>query len=139
MIVTFTNTLISGSASVTSGVGSVAAPPTLSGHTMAIDLTGVADRQTIAVSLSNITDSLGESMPDSTLIMGLLPGDTNGDSFVNSGDAQQTRNRSGQLVDMVNFRSDLNADGSINSGDSFRVRARSGDFLPGLPKNRSNR
>ena len=62
--------------------------------------------------------------------MGVLVGDTNGDSFVNSGDALQTRNRSGQATDATNFRSDVNADGFVNSGDTTLVRTRAGTFLP---------
>ena len=62
--------------------------------------------------------------------LGVLVGDTNGDGFVNAGDALQTRNRSGQATDATNFRSDVNADGFVNSGDTTAVRARSGTFLP---------
>ena len=61
--------------------------------------------------------------------MGVLVGDTNGDGFVNLGDALQTRNRSGQVTDATNFRSDVNADGFVNSGDTTAVRARSGMSL----------
>ena len=60
----------------------------------------------------------------------LLIGDTNGDRFVNSGDALQTRNRSGQVTDETNFRSDVNVDGLVNSGDTTVVRSRSGTALP---------
>ncbi|MDQ6624227.1 MAG: hypothetical protein M3Y86_12195 [Verrucomicrobiota bacterium] len=45
-----------------------------------------------------------------------LIGDTNSDAATNSGDALQTRNRSGQPVVASNYRSDVNADGQINSG-----------------------
>ncbi len=62
--------------------------------------------------------------------MGLLVGDTNGDGFVNTGDALQTRNRSGQATDATNFRSDVNTDGVVNSGDTTAVRSRSGTALP---------
>ncbi len=62
--------------------------------------------------------------------MSVLVGDTNGDRIVNSGDALQTRNRSGQATDTTNFRSDVNTDGFVNSGDSTVVRSRSGTFLP---------
>ena len=57
-------------------------------------------------------------------------GDTNGDGVVNTGDALQTRNRSGQTTDATNFRSDVNVDGLVNSGDSIIVRSRSGTSLP---------
>ena len=59
--------------------------------------------------------------------MGVLVGDTNGDRFVNAGDALQTRNRSGQATDATNFRSDVNTDGFVNSGDTLIVRANSGE------------
>jgi len=54
-------------------------------------------------------------------------GDTNADGAVNSGDSTQTRNRSGQSTDAINFRSDVNTDGAVNSGDSFLVRSQSGN------------
>ncbi len=62
--------------------------------------------------------------------MGVLLGDTNGDGFVNAGDAVQTRSRAGQGTNATNFRSDVNADGFVNSGDTTVVRARSGTALP---------
>jgi hypothetical protein len=62
--------------------------------------------------------------------MGVLLGDSNGDGFVNSGDAVQTRGRSGQAAGATNFRSDVNADGFINSGDTLSVRSRSGTSIP---------
>jgi hypothetical protein len=58
--------------------------------------------------------------------MDVLLGDSNGDLSVNSADAQQTRNRSGQLVDTTNFRSDVNVDGVVNSADATVVRRQSG-------------
>ncbi len=58
LVVTFSNTMVSGNASVTAGAGSVAGSPTFSGHTMTINLTGVTDAQTLTVSLTNLTDSL---------------------------------------------------------------------------------
>jgi hypothetical protein len=62
--------------------------------------------------------------------MGLLIGDVNGDGSVNSGDALQTRNRSGQATDGTNFRSDVNADGVVNGGDTAIIRSHSGEFVP---------
>jgi hypothetical protein len=61
--------------------------------------------------------------------MGVLIGDANQSGSVQSGDAQLTRNRSGQTADATNFRSDFNADGSINAGDATIARTRSGNSL----------
>ena len=76
----------------------------------------------------NVSD--GTNTGDLGVEMRVLVGDTNGDGFVNSGDALQTRNRSGQTTDATNFRFDVNTDGSINSGDVTVVRANSGTSLP---------
>ena len=78
-----------------------------------IPLTNVANAQTINVTLNNVNGSTNVVIP-----MSLLVGDTNADAVVNAGDAQQTRNRSGQTTDATNFRSDVNTDGFINSGDT---------------------
>jgi len=108
------------------GTGSVSAV-NVNGSTVTIDLTGVGNAQTITVTLLNVND--GTNTANVAIPMGVLLGDTNADRTVNSGDAQETRNRSGQLVDSTNFRSDVNADGTVNSGDAFLVRSKSGTGL----------
>jgi hypothetical protein len=118
-------------AAVTSGIGTIGSggvsngAVTIAGNMVTIPLTNVANAQTINVTLNNVNGSTNLTIP-----MGLLIGDVNGDGFVNSGDAQQTRNRSGQPMDATNFRSDVNIDGVINSGDTLIVRSRSGTFIP---------
>ena len=54
--------------------------------------------------------------------MGLLVGDSTGNGFVNAGDALQTRNRSGQVTDATNFRSDVNTVGFVNNRDTTVAR-----------------
>jgi ABC-type multidrug transport system ATPase subunit len=96
--------------------------------TVIVNLTGVTNAQRITVTLLGVSD--GTSMGDLGVQIGMLVGDSNGDGFVNSGDFLQTRNRSGQVTDDTNFRSDVNVDGFINSGDTFIVRSCLGTFLP---------
>ena len=67
LVVTFSNTMVSGNASVTAGAGSVAGSPTFSGHTMTINLTGVTDAQTLTVSLTNLTDAFSQVLPSVAL------------------------------------------------------------------------
>lgn len=88
-----------------------------------VDLTGVTNKQTIEITLP------GAGNTSVSVLMAVLLGDTNADRAVNSGDAQQTRNRSGQSTSQTNFRSDVNTDGAINSGDAFIVRGNSGNAL----------
>ncbi|MEP6699273.1 MAG: LamG-like jellyroll fold domain-containing protein [Verrucomicrobiota bacterium] len=130
LVFTFSNSLVSGSASVTGGTGSVSGSPTFAGNTMSVNLTGVTNAQTTTVTLSSVTDAFGQVSSSSSVSAGFLLGDTNGDRFVNAGDALQTRNRSGQVTNGTNVRSDVNLDGSVNSGDSIIVRSQSGTSLP---------
>ena len=139
LVVTFSNTMVSGNASVTAGAGSVAGSPTFSGHTMTINLTGVTDAQTLTVSLTNLTDAFSQVLPSVALGASFLVGDTNGDRIVNAGDALQTRNRSGQATDATNFRSDVNTDGFVNSGDTTVVRVALGDVPSVIPARRKRR
>jgi hypothetical protein len=111
--------------SVTTGTGS--ATFSVAGAVVTVNLTGVTNAQTITVSLDASDDV---NTGNVVIPMRMLLGDTNGDRFVNAGDALQTRNRSGQTPDATNFRSDLNTDGLVNSGDAFIVRAHSGGFVP---------
>ena len=131
LVFRFDNAIASvGGASVTSGTGSVSGHgPGADPRDYIVTLSGVTNAQTITVTLQDVTDALGNNNPSVSGSMGVLVGDSNGDRAVNSGDAQQVRNRSGQVADATNFRSDVNADGTINSGDAFITRRNSGTGL----------
>src|SRR6478735_7061054 len=64
IVITFSNPIASGNAAVISGVGSVAGSPTVSGNTITVNLTGVANAQMITVRLSNVTDSFSQVLPN---------------------------------------------------------------------------
>jgi hypothetical protein len=129
-VITFTNQTVSGNASVTSGTGSVAGSPSFSGNTMTVNLTGVADIQTLTVTLSDVTDNAAQVLPDTPVSAKMLVGDTNGNSTVNAGDVGQTKGQAGSTVGVGNFRTDTNVSGSINAGDVSQVKANSGHVVP---------
>jgi hypothetical protein len=129
-VFTFNNSLVSGSAAVTSGVGTVSGSPVISGNTMTVNLTGVADVQRLTVTLQSVTDTSAEVMPDTGVNVNFLAGDTNGNKTVNAADVAQTKGQLGQVVTSSNFRNDVNANGSINSGDSALVKGRLGNSVP---------
>jgi hypothetical protein len=128
VIVTFANTVTVGGVTVTSSNGLATATRSVSGAVVTVDLATVANAQNLVITLTNTND--GTITGDVPVAMGVLLGDTNGDRFVNAGDALQTRNRSGQAADASNFRSDVNVDGFVNSGDTTVVRSQSGTTLP---------
>ena len=128
--IAFARELASGAVMVTSGTARIVDPPTISGDAMSLNLAGVGDAQAVTLTFVELIDASGRPMPDTTLRIGFLLGDSNRDSLVNAADVMQVRNRSGKAVNITNFSSDVNADGSINGADSLIVRAASGRSAP---------
>ncbi|MFZ3374655.1 MAG: hypothetical protein WA183_03795, partial [Chthoniobacterales bacterium] len=116
-VFTFTNNVVSGNASVTSGVGNVSGSPTFSGNTMTVNLTGVSDVQQITVTLSNVADCFGSILPNTPVSAGMLMGDTTASRVVNASDVAQVKGQIGVPVSASNFREDLTVNGSINASD----------------------
>ncbi len=128
VVVTFASPVTLSSASVTSRDGAASAVATATGPVVSVSLANVADAQTLSITLNNVND--GTNFGAVVIPMAVLLGDVSGDGAVNTADALQTRNRSGQTLDAGNFRADVTVDGLINSADAAGVRARSGTSLP---------
>ena len=130
LVFTFSNNLASGNASVTSGTGSVAGTPAISGNTMTVNLTGVTNAQTLSVTLNGLKDQFLQDLPDTTVNMSVLIGDVTDNEAVNASDVSATKAQSGAPVSNANFRSDVNANGDINASDVSLVKSHSGEALP---------
>lgn len=130
LVFTFTNNVVSGNATVQSGVGTISGSPVFSGHTMTLNLTNVANAQNLTIRLSNVTDEFSQVLPDSLLFTKFLIGDINGNASVNATDVAQTKSRIGQTVGSTNFKSDVNTNGVINATDVALVKSNSGTGVP---------
>ncbi len=130
LVFTFSNTVVSGNATVTTGIGSVAGSPVFVDNTMTVNLTDVADVQKITVTLSNVTDSFSQILPDKAVDINMLIGDTSGDKTVNASDIAQTKAQAGTSVNMTNFREDVTLNGAISASDVVLVKSRSGNAIP---------
>jgi hypothetical protein len=130
LVFTFNNTLTSGNAAVTSGVGTVSGSPVISGNTMTVNLTGVTDQQRITVTLQSVTDSTAQVMPDTAVNINMLIADTNGNKTVNASDIAQTKGQVGLAVTASNFRNDVNVTGTLSSADVSLVKASNGHGVP---------
>src|SRR5207244_7006016 len=84
-------------------------------HQYVVNLTGVANAQTLTVNLSNVADSSGNFSGMVSTSLGVLIGDTNGNRVVNSSDIAQTQSQAGQNVNSINFREDVTGNVLINS------------------------
>jgi len=62
--------------------------------------------------------------------MGVLVGDVNGNALVNAADVSLTKSQVGMPVSGSNFREDVNANGLINSVDVALVKSNVGTGLP---------
>jgi uncharacterized delta-60 repeat protein len=129
LVFAFNNNVVSGNATLTAGSGT-AGTPTFSGNTMIVNLTGVTDVQRITVTLSGVTDTFGQVLPETGVSVNMLIGDINGNRTVNATDIGAVKTQSGAPVTGANFRADVAANGVINATDIGLVKSRSGQFLP---------
>ena len=127
---TFDNTVVSGGATVVAGSGSVDATPVFDDQTMIVELAAVANAQTLTIRLHNVVDRFSQVLPDTTLSVSFLLGDTNGNGVVNASDVTQTKAQAGHTITSSNFREDVNGNGVINASDVSLVKSKSGTALP---------
>jgi hypothetical protein len=128
VVVTFPSALTSvANATVSSGSGSVSTF-VVSGNTVIVNLTGVGNAQTIAITLNGVND--GTNVGDVVIPMGMLLGDVNASRRVDSSDVSSVRQQTLQTVTISNFRNDLNASGRIDAADVSVARQQSLTSLP---------
>jgi probable HAF family extracellular repeat protein len=125
VVFTFANDVTGGNAAITEGTATISQAPSFSGKTMTLNLSDVADRQTISITLSGVTDPFGQTMAPTAVQMSLLLGDTTGNNVVTASDVAQTKANIGQPLTLGTFRSDVTANGTINSSDIAAVKSAS--------------
>jgi hypothetical protein len=129
-VFSFNNNVMSGNAAVTSGTGMVSGPPTFSGNTMTVNLTGVTDVQQITVTLSGVTDCFGSILPNTSVNAVMLIGDTSANRVVNATDVAQVKSQVGAAVTSANFREDVTVNGVIDASDVGLVKVNVGHSVP---------
>jgi hypothetical protein len=122
LLLRFTNKLRSvGSASVTSGVGSVSGTPTINGNTMTVNLAGVTNAQKIIVTVNNVIDAYGRTLASAKVPIGILFGDIDGNRTVDNKDVSAIK--VGAAISQTTFRQDVNIDGSITQQDANATKS----------------
>ena len=127
VVVTFAAPVTISSAAVTQGTGSVSGT-SIVGNDVILNLSGVQNAQTIAITLFGVND--GNGAANVVVPMSILLGDTTASGVVNSTDVSQTKLQSGTVLSAGNFRTDVSVSGQINSSDVSIVKAQSGTALP---------
>ena len=130
LVLRFTNKLLSvGSASVTTGVGSVSGTPIINGNTMTVNLTGVANAQKIIVTINNVADA-SRILAKATVPMGILLGDVDGNKTVDNKDVNAVNSKVGTNVSKATFRDDANVSGTIDQTDVDITQGQVGTSIP---------
>jgi len=98
---------------------------TVSGNTVTIPLTNVANAQTINVTLYAVNGAGNLVIP-----MSILDGDANGNGTVNASDVALTQSQIDQPLDATSVRSDFNVNGTINASDVSAIKSKVGTGVP---------
>jgi hypothetical protein len=119
-----------GGASITSGTGSVVAPPNgviVSGTTVTVNLSGVTDRQWITLTLLGAND--GTNTNDVAVRAGVLFGDVNGSTNVDAADVGQVQRQNNKPLTSSNYTKDVNLSGNIDAADVGQVQRQNSHHL----------
>ena len=100
----------------------------MSGSQVTVNLTGVANAQTIVLTLSGVSDGLNSGTI--AVPMSILVGDVDASSRVDSTDVFQIRQQTLQTISDSNFRDDVDESGRIDSTDVFITRQLTLTHLP---------
>ena len=120
------NTEVTGADSTSTScgtVGSLSVDPADS-HSLLVTFNGqTCNQQEVTLTLTNVHDTLGNTLASAETSGCFLIGDVNGDGHVGNGDIGNIQEHLGEGTDSTNFRDDINADGRINNQDVQLARA----------------
>jgi hypothetical protein len=103
----------------------------ITGSEVTVNLTGVANAQTITVTLTGVND--GTNLGNVVIPMRVLKADVNQSGQVDSGDVFLVQQQNGQALPAVgsaDFRRDINVNGFIDSGDVFTAQKQNPSSIP---------
>ena len=95
-----------------------------------VNLTGVANAQSITVTLTNVTDSSGKQSNAFSASLSLLLGDVNQSGRVDGNDVSVVQAQTRQTANDTNFRADVNTTGLIDGNDVSMVQGKTRTRLP---------
>jgi len=119
------------SASTSCGTGGSLSVDPADSHTLLVTFNGqTCNQQEVTLTLTNVHDTLGNTLASAQTSGCFLIGDVNGDGRVGNGDIGNIQGHLGEITDSTNFRDDINADGRINNQDVQTARSHRGESLP---------
>jgi hypothetical protein len=128
VIITFPSAVTFNNAAVTSGTGTVSNSSGNGTSEITVNVTGVTNAQTIAITLSSASDGINTG--DVGVRMGVLVGDVNANKVVSNTDVASIKAEVAAPVTPNNFRNDMNGNGIISNTDVSTTKAQVGMSLP---------
>jgi uncharacterized protein (DUF1800 family) len=126
LVCRFSQAIASADAAVTAGKAT-AGKLSFKHNLVSVDLTGVADAQTVTVTLTNIKNKNGEALASAAVTFRVLQGDVDASGERTSADVDVIKTRMaarrGKLTNGANFRSDVNRSGTLTQEDVALVQA----------------
>ncbi len=116
IVLTFDKPITAATATITEGTATAVAP-TFGGNTVVVGLTGVADRQYVTVSITNIAASDGSVGGTANVRIGFLAGDVNQTRVVSVADLGLVNAQLTHVTTAANFLLDVNASGTLTIAD----------------------
>jgi len=131
VVLNFDQAVSAGSASISAGTATVSGAPTFSNGSMLINLTGVANAQSVTVSYTGVTAPGNGTAASGTFTFRTLLCDVNGSGNVTVSDVNMVKYYTGQAVDGFTYRSDVNGSGNITVSDVNLVKYSVGTSVTG--------
>jgi hypothetical protein len=128
VVLTFASAVTFDNATVTSGTGTVSNSSGSGTTEVALNLTGIANAQTITLTLFGVNDSTNSG--DVSVPMSVLVGDSTANGNVSNTDVAAVKAEVAAPVTASNFRNDVNANGIISNTDVSNTKAQVGTSLP---------
>jgi hypothetical protein len=128
LIFTFDQPVTSGTVELSTGPNTIGVITQVSGNTITVALSQVADQQSLTLTVSGVDGSSNSQ----DISFGVLYGDVDGNGAVNSQDLVAVRNALGEQSGVAGFNpaDDPNKDGAVNSQDLVAVRNALGNQIP---------
>ena len=105
---------------------------TLAGNVLTIDMSGVAEPTRATIRFPGITDLSG-NVCVSSICLGVIYGDVNGDGVNRLADLVYIRDHANQITNATNCRGDVNLNGSLRLDDMVIVRDHMNEKVPPPP------
>lgn len=131
LVLSFDRPISGSSATISAGVATLSGKPAFAGNVMIINLTGVANAQELAVTISGAVGPGGTKAGPLVVRLRTLEGDINADGTVSRQDMNAVISRVGTAVDGATFRSDADANGTVSASDVNRARSQLGKTVAG--------